>query len=550
MKTQARNVLVAGGGVAALEAALALRALAEERVRVELLAPEPRFWYRPLATAEPFERAEVTSYDLGDLAAAAGAVFTPGALVSVDAAAHEATTAAGQTIAYDFLLIACGAMPKPAVPGALTFRGPADTGAVRELLRDLARGGVAHVAFVVPPATSWALPAYELALLTATYVRERRIGGVELMLVTPEQDPLALFGAAASTAVAALLESAGVELRTGAYASAYVGGELVLTLDGAVPADRVVALPRLEGARIDGIPQTAGGFVPVDGNCRVVGHADVYAAGDITSFPVKQGGIATQLADAAAEAIAAAAGVDLDPRPFRPVLRGMLLTGAAPRYLSHHAAGGVGDTSTVGTEALWWPPAKIVGRHLGPFLAARAGRALAPPPGAAVPVDVDLAGRDRISVAPGIEVLARERGIGEPGARTVRDVMTTDPLIVAPEDTLGEVAERMRERDFASALAGDYGRLVGILTARDLLRALAGRAHPSEARVREWMTAEPLAVTPATTLEAAALLMTEHHVHHLAVVDGTRPIGIVGLRDVVRPAVVDGALRISVGLGF
>jgi CBS domain-containing protein len=128
--------------------------------------------------------------------------------------------------------------------------------------------------------------------------------------------------------------------------------------------------------------------------------------------------------------------------------------------------------------------------------------------------------------------------------------MHADPLVVAPEDTLGEVAEKMRERDFASALVADYGRLIGILTSRDLLRAFAGRAHPSEGRVREWMTAEPLAVTAATTLDGAALLMTEHRVHHLAVVDGHRPVGIVGMRDVVRPAVASGRVRLSVGLGF
>ena len=101
----------------------------------------------------------------------------------------------------------------------------------------------------------------------------------------------------------------------------------------AVSADRVVALPRLQGAPIDGLPQTVHGFIPVDSHCRVHGVADVFAAGDITSFTVKQGGIATQQADAAAEAIAAAAGASVTPKAFRPVLRGLLLTGRQPRYL-------------------------------------------------------------------------------------------------------------------------------------------------------------------------------------------------------------------------
>jgi sulfide:quinone oxidoreductase len=543
------KVVIAGGGVAALEAALALRALAQERVRVELLAAEPQFWYRPLSVLEPFELGEMTRFDLADLAAAAGASFTLGTLVAIDAASRTAYTSAEQAVRYDHLLVACGTSPKPAVPGALTFRGPADTDAFRRLLDELRRGEAHRVVFAVPAGTSWALPAYELALLTARHVAGQGIGSVELTLVTPEREPLAIFGAAASAAIAEQLHVAGVELRPGVYPSEFRDGELVLVLDGTLPADRVVALPRLEGQRIAGIPQTAHGFVPVDGHGRVAGIPAVFAAGDITAFPLKQGGIATQQADAAAEAIAADAGVDLDPRPFRPVLRGVLLTGDRPRYLQHQPAGGAGEASVVSTEALWWPPTKIVGRHLGPFLAARAGRQLTEPPrDAGVPVEVDLTDPSLLIVAPGVDVLAAERGIDEPAAHVVRDVMRRDALVVAPEDTLGEVAEKMRERDFASALVGDSGRLIGILTARDLLRAFAGRVHPSEARVREWMTAEPFAVTAATTLEAAALLMTEHGVHHLAVVEGARPIGIVGMRDVVRTGL--SSPRVSVGLGF
>ena len=129
---------------------------------------------------------------------------------------------------------------------------------------------------------------------------------------------------------------------------------------------------------------------------------------------------------------------------------------------------------------------------------------------------------------------------------SVADAMSTDPLVVAPEDTLGEVAEKMRAGDLGSALVADYGRLIGILTSRDLLRAFAGRVHPSEARVREWMTAEPVAVAAATPIEAAVTLMTEYGFHHLPVVDDERPIGMLGLRQAVRQ--VRG--RTGIGLGF
>jgi CBS domain-containing protein len=132
------------------------------------------------------------------------------------------------------------------------------------------------------------------------------------------------------------------------------------------------------------------------------------------------------------------------------------------------------------------------------------------------------------------------------GGAAVAEVMSTEPLVVAPEDTLGEVAEAMRARDLGSALVTDYGRLIGILTSRDLLRAFAGRVHPSEARVREWMTAEPVAVSADTPIEAAVTTMTEYGFHHLPVVDGERPTGMVGLRQAARQA----RGRSGIGLGF
>ena len=543
----ATRVLIAGGGVAALEAALALRALAEDRVSVELLAPEPQFWYRPLAVAEPFDLGEVRQFELPELAAAAGATFSLGALTGVDAGGRQAQTSAGSSIPYDALLVACGAGPTAAVPGALTFRGPADTEKIRRLLEEIVAGQVGRVAFVVPWGAVWSLPIYELALMTAAYLAEREVGHVELALVTPEEEPLQLFGRAGSEAVRELLEGRGIAIQTGSCPVELVEGELRLVPEGTIAADRVVALPRLRGPRIDGLPQTVEGFLPVDPHGQVHGLADVFAAGDITNFPVKQGGIATQQADAAAEMIAANAGADLTPQPVRPVLRGLLLTGRRPRYLRHEITGGAGDVSVASPEPLWWPPAKIVGRYLAPLLGAFAG--VESPPEApaapgAVPVEVELdAATVRGLAAVRLEVA---RGAEGEGGATVADVMSTDPLMVAPEDTLGEVAEKMRAGDRGSALVADYGRLIGILTSRDLLRAFAGRVHPSEARVREWMTAEPVTVSAATRIEAAVTLMTEYGFHQLPVIEDERPTGMVGLRQAARQA----RGRIGVGLGF
>jgi CBS domain-containing protein len=373
---------------------------------------------------------------------------------------------------------------------------------------------------------------------------------VTLALVTPEHEPLQVFGREASDAVRALLDENGIALHTRAYPAEARAGELLLVGGGIVVADRVVALPRLHGPRIGGIPQTSEGFIPVDLHGRVSGVANVYAAGDVTRFPIKQGGIAAQQAEAAAEAIAADAGLEVTPRPFRPVLRGLLLTGAAPRFLRAELAGGAGETSRASPDALWWPPAKIAGRHIAPFLAGLAGTGTTAEPTseAGVPVEVELdAGAveqrgDRLLEA------AVDEALGESALPRVGEVMSADPLVVAPEDTLGEVAEKMRERDVGSALVADYGRLIGILTSRDMLRALAGRVHSSEARVREWMTAEPIAVSRMTTLEAAAILMTEHGIHHLPVLEGERAVGMVGARQVARAVAELARTRTRIGL--
>ena len=175
-----KRVLIAGGGVAALEAALALRRLAEDRVRIELLAPEPRFWYRPLAVAAPFELGDVLHFELGALAREIGADFTPGGLVGIDAWRHVAHTSKNTQLEYDMLLVACGALPMPAIPGALTFRGPADIELIGSVLRELASGAAGSVAFVIPWGAVYSLPAYELALLTSAHLDRLGLRGVEV----------------------------------------------------------------------------------------------------------------------------------------------------------------------------------------------------------------------------------------------------------------------------------------------------------------------------------------------------------------------------------
>jgi sulfide:quinone oxidoreductase len=233
--------------------------------------------------------------------------------------------------------------------------------------------------------------------MTAAHLAERGIGDSRLTIVTSEERPLGLFGARASAAVRDLLESRGIDLRCNCYPVEVAAEGLRIVPGGHLSADRVIAAPRLEGPRLEGVPQDADGFIPTDSLGRVEGfeNAGVLAAGDATSFPVKQGGLAAQQADAAAELIAADAGAPVDPTPFHPVLRGLLLTGTQPSFLRTEITGGHGETSVADPEPLWWPPSKIAGRYLAPHLASLGRLELepAPPAGAGqVPVEVDLTG--------------------------------------------------------------------------------------------------------------------------------------------------------------
>src|SRR6187200_3324280 len=116
---------------------------------------------------------------------------------------------------------------------------------------------------------------------------------------------------------------------------------------------------------------------------------------------------------------------------------------------------------------------------------------------------------------------------------TLGEIVKPTFITVAPEDTLGEVAERMSAQNVGAVIVKDFGRLIGILTERDLLKAMAARVHTSEARVRQWMTPDPITITPEVPLDEAAQIMLDNNFRHLPVMDGSAVIGYVSLRRVV-----------------
>lgn len=348
------GVVIAGGGVGGIEAALALRALLT--VPITLIAAAPRFVYRPWSVGEPFGRTHPVAVDLEGLGAERGVDLVVAEVEGVEGRAVR--TSAGAH-AFEHLILALGARQVEVVHGAFTFRGPDNAAALGKRLDALGPGDV--VAFVATASAVWALPAYELALLTAGR-------GISTMLVTGEASPLEAFGPETSADVTRLLADAGVEVVTETVPDHFDGRRLHAPMAGSLSVDEAVALPGLLGRPIPGVPHDAGGFVPVDDLCRVIGLDAVYAVGDMTARRLKQGGLAAQQADVAAAAIAAAYGEPVAVTPYEPVLRAMLLTGDGPRYLRHPPVPEARVAAS--TEAPWWPAHKIAGRHLGPYLAA------------------------------------------------------------------------------------------------------------------------------------------------------------------------------------
>ncbi|HST40863.1 MAG TPA: FAD-dependent oxidoreductase, partial [Conexibacter sp.] len=261
-------VVIAGGGVAAVETLLALRASpGGDALDVTLLAPDHDLVYRPMSVGEAFGRPLVRRYSLDAICADLGAALVEDVLSAVDGERRCVVTGSGRELPFDALVVATGARARVALPNAFTFFADTDTDAdgYQWIVREVEEGTTRTIAFVVPAGVGWSLPLYELALLTAHRAWSVGAGDVAFTLVTPEETPLALFQGEGSRTVARLLGLAGIELEMNTYAHDYDGRNLHLTPgDRQIAVDRVVALPTLSGPSIDGLPLDPDGFVRVD----------------------------------------------------------------------------------------------------------------------------------------------------------------------------------------------------------------------------------------------------------------------------------------------
>jgi sulfide:quinone oxidoreductase len=368
------SVVIAGGGVAAIEGLLRLRRLVGDEAKITLLVPNEEFAFRALSVKEPFALGHAERHPVRHIARDANAEWVQDTLAWVDPDGQVVHTTGGLELAYDALLVAIGARIAPAYEHATTFRDAEADALLTGIVEDIEGGYTKSVAFIAPPGPVWQLPIYELALMTAERANSMGMSDVELTVVTPDEAPLAVFGSNVSDAVGRLLDQAGIAVHTSSVASVPAAKTLRLSpQDVELRPDRIVALPTISGPGIRGLPGGSGdGFIPIDAHCAVPGAGGrIFAAGDATTFPVKHGGLGAEQADTAAAAIAYLIDVESDPEPFQPVIHGMLLTGAAPLYMTARLIGSGSFESEVSDQPLWPSGAKVSAVELNDYLGNR-----------------------------------------------------------------------------------------------------------------------------------------------------------------------------------
>ncbi|MFY9265895.1 MAG: FAD-dependent oxidoreductase [Solirubrobacterales bacterium] len=364
MDREPAHIAIVGGSIAALEAAIGLSDSFVMRATVTVITSSTEFVYTPFAVLEPFGLGKASKFDLRETLANPRVSIVEDVASRVDVDRRVVCTAAGREVAFDAAVVATGAQRHAVLDNAITIGGPGGIERMGFLVAEIDAGTVGTVVFAIPPGITWTLPLYELAMLTAARAKSRLRDSVRVVLVTAEDEPLAIFGHQASRRIRELLDERDVELATSTHAVNYDGESLELAMRENIAADRVVAMPRLFGQPIPGLPHDRDGFLQTDAFGLIDGLKDVYAAGDVTAFPVKQGGIAAQQADAVVSALEARFGGREEAEPFHPDLRGILVTENEELFMHAQFAAGGRDTAELSNDPLWNPGDKIYSKHL------------------------------------------------------------------------------------------------------------------------------------------------------------------------------------------
>ncbi len=366
------SVVICGAGTAGIEGLLRLQRLGGSRLDVTLVSPAAEFVHRPMTVLEAFGEAPARRYSIQRIADDTGSRWVSDSLGWIDRAQQIVHTTGGTQLHYDALLLAMGGREQPPVEHFDVFNGRDGGAGFREVIAGVAAGRITNLAFVQPRGSSWILPLYELALLTAH--RARGTGRTpQLAMVIPGARPLEALGGEAGAVMERLLSEAGIDLHANADPHLDGDGRLVVRPGGTVLApDRTISLPTIVGPNIRGIPGFAADrFLHVDGFCRVLRtDGRIFAAGDATDLPVKHGGIGTQQADVAAAGIAHLAGEGPPPARLRPRIAATLFTGNDPLYLSAYLIDGRGWQARFYDEPPWNPEDKVFAEELGPYLRA------------------------------------------------------------------------------------------------------------------------------------------------------------------------------------
>ena len=384
--------VVLGGGIAGLEATMALADLARGRTELMLVTPDPDFQLKPMVVEEPFTSEPANRRELAPVADALDAELIRGSVGEVIAGAQVVMLADGRSLHYDFLVVCVGGHARGVYSGTTTVRAAGEAIGIDRLLAAAAEHESRRLALVVPPGVSWTLPLYEIALMSRRRAQELGLLDLRISLDTPEAAPLTVFGSVPSEAVAELLRARKIDFHGGAVRSGGGYGRPVRDpgrgagrggcgdcAAGSGRSDARAAAARRRGVHPD--RRARPGRRCADGSMppatRRPSRSSRAASGPSRRMPrpsTSQGEL----------------GADLEPSPFHPILRGKLIVGGESLDLRQDLTGGHGE-GVASPDYLWWPPQKVSGRYLSAWLADEPIRSEPePPPSRSLEIEVAL----------------------------------------------------------------------------------------------------------------------------------------------------------------